>query len=64
MSYIFVWVNSSEPFRKEEVLPLSWYGVNGTTLLEVYSELKDKLGRKYIGFDITEDYCQLAEDRV
>jgi hypothetical protein len=34
-------VNSSELFRKEEVLPLSWYGVNGTTLLEVYSELKD-----------------------
>jgi site-specific DNA-methyltransferase (adenine-specific) len=32
---------------------------SGTT-----TSVANKLGRKYIGFDITEDYCQLAEDRV
>ena len=32
---------------------------SGTT-----TSVANRLGRKYIGFDITENYCQLAEDRL
>ena len=32
---------------------------SGTT-----TSVANRLGRKYIGFDITEDYCQLAEERI
>ena len=29
------------PYPKEELLPVSWYNVKGTTLLDMYSQLKD-----------------------
>jgi hypothetical protein len=29
------------PFYKEEVLPTSWYTLKGTSLLDMYSQLKD-----------------------
>jgi DNA modification methylase len=32
---------------------------SGTT-----TSVANKLGRKWIGYDITEDYCQLAEERI
>ena len=29
------------PYPKEEIIPISWYNVKGTSLLEMYSQLKD-----------------------
>jgi len=34
-------VNNYNIYPKEEVLPISWYNIKGTSLLEVYSQLKD-----------------------
>jgi hypothetical protein len=34
-------LNKHSIYPKEELLPLSWYALKGTTLLEVYSQLKD-----------------------
>ena len=34
-------LNKYSLYPKEELMPLSWYHVNGTSLLEVYSQLKD-----------------------
>jgi hypothetical protein len=33
-------VNRSYPFIKEEILPITWYALNGTSLMEVYMKLK------------------------
>jgi DNA modification methylase len=32
---------------------------SGTT-----TSVANRLGRKWIGYDITDDYCQLAEERI
>lgn len=34
-------VNIVSPYPKEEIIPLSWYSLKGTTLLEIYSQFKD-----------------------
>ncbi len=34
-------INGYVPYAKEEVLPLNWYKVKGTSMLEIYSQLKD-----------------------
>ena len=34
-------VNNYVPYAKEEVVPLNWYTVKGTSMLEIYSQLKD-----------------------
>lgn len=34
-------VNKDNIFLKESILPISWYSVNGSSLLDVYSQLKD-----------------------
>lgn len=34
-------VNRNNIYPKEEVLPISWYSVSGSSLLEIYSQLKD-----------------------
>jgi hypothetical protein len=33
-------VNRSYPFVKEEILPITWYALDGTSLMEVYLKLK------------------------
>ena len=33
--------NLFTPYPKEEIIPISWYNVKGTSLLEMYSQLKD-----------------------
>jgi hypothetical protein len=34
-------LNRWSPYPKEELLPLNWYTIKGTSLLEIYSQLKD-----------------------
>jgi len=34
-------LNKYSAYPKEELLPLNWYTIKGTSLLEIYSQLKD-----------------------
>lgn len=34
-------VNGMNVYRKNEILPHSWYSISGRSLLEIYSRLKD-----------------------
>jgi len=34
-------INKYNVYNKEELLPVNWYNINGGSLLEVYSQLKD-----------------------
>ena len=40
-------------------LILDPFNGSGTT-----TKVANSLGRKYIGFDITEEYCNIAKDRI
>ena len=39
-------------------------GEFGQTLTASTTSVANKLGRRFIGYDITDNYCQLAEDRI
>jgi hypothetical protein len=40
--YIIDRVNTHSPYQLEEILPLSWYLLKGTTLLKIHRKLKER----------------------
>lgn len=34
-------VSQFNPFEKEEIVPVGWYGLSGCTLIEIYDRLKN-----------------------
>lgn len=63
--------NHSAPFPEELATRcIKMHSYIGGVVLDPFNGsgtttyVSKKLGRKYIGFDITENYCQLAEDRL
>jgi len=40
--YVIDRVNTHSPYQLEEILPLSWYLLKGTTLLKIHRKLKER----------------------
>jgi hypothetical protein len=40
--YIIDRVNTHSPYQLEEILPLSWYLLKGSTLVKIYQKLKER----------------------
>jgi hypothetical protein len=40
--YIIDRINTHSPYQLEEILPLSWYSLKGTTLIKIHKKLKEK----------------------
>ncbi len=34
-------VSRFNPFQKEEIVPIGWYGLSGNTLIQIYDKLKN-----------------------
>jgi hypothetical protein len=40
--YIINRVNTHSSYQSEEILPISWYSLKGTTLIKIYQKLKER----------------------
>lgn len=40
--YIIDRINTHSPYQLEEILPLSWYSLKGTTLIKIHRKLKER----------------------
>jgi hypothetical protein len=40
--YIIDRINTHSPYQLEEILPLSWYSLKGTTLIKIHKKLKER----------------------
>ena len=40
--YIIDRINTHSPYQLEEILPLSWYLLKGTTLIKIHKKLKER----------------------
>lgn len=41
-NYIINRVTTEYPYQLEEVLPISWYALKGTTLIKIHNKLKER----------------------
>lgn len=41
-NYIIDRINTYSPYQLEEILPLNWYSLKGTTLIKIHRKLKER----------------------
>ena len=60
--YVIDRVNIHSPYQFEEILPLSWYSLKGTTLVKIHQKLKER--KVYVPKNINGTTYKIKIDEV
>lgn len=55
-------INTHSPYQLEEILPISWYSLKGTTLIKIHQKLKER--KVYVPKNINGTTYKIKIDEV